>query len=66
MDKETFTQALESGAGIPLDDKKREALEKLDAGLLEELKESILTSGMEIEQEMLLAHKLKDIVYKDV
>ena len=66
MDKETYTQALESGAGIPLDGKKREALEKLDAGLLEELKESILTSGMEIEQEMLLAHKLKDIVYKDV
>ena len=66
MDKKIFAQALKSGAGIPLEDKKRKALEKLDAGLLEELKESILTSGMEIEQEMLLAHKLRDIVYKGI
>ena len=66
MDKKTFSQALESGAGIPLDDKKRAVLEKMDAGLLQELKESILESGMEIEQEILLAYKLKDIVYKSI
>ncbi len=64
MDKETFYRALGQGAGIPLDgevgsgkkgDLKRERLEKLDAGELEELKNCILESGMEIEQEILLA-----------
>ncbi len=70
MDRETFYRALSQGAGIPLDDtvknrkkgdSKRERLEKLDAGELEELKSCILESGMEIEQEILLASCLKKV-----
>lgn len=55
MDKETFDQAIQEGAGIPLKEEKRKKLEKLDAGDLEELKTCILENGLEIEQEILLA-----------
>ena len=55
MDREAFQEALERGAGIPLEEKKKEKLEKLNAGELEELKKCILEKGVEIEQEILLA-----------
>ncbi|EKC68577.1 hypothetical protein LEA_08724 [human gut metagenome] len=42
MDREAFQEALERGAGIPLEEKKKEKLEKLNAGELEELKKCIL------------------------
>lgn len=58
MDRETFLDAIEKGAGIPLEKKKREKIEKLDAGELEDLKNCILEKGMEIEQEVLLAGNL--------
>ena len=54
MDREAFQEALERGAGIPLEEKKKEKLEKLNAGELEELKKCILEKGVEIEQEILL------------
>lgn len=54
MGKEDFERALKEGKGIPLSPEKREKLVKIDAGALEELKQCILKSGMEIEQENLL------------
>lgn len=60
MDRKTFLEAVEKGAGIPLEEKKREKLEKLDAGELEDLKDCILEKGMEIEQEILLAGNFID------
>ena len=54
MGEKDFKEALEKGAGIPLKASTREKLEKKDAGLLAELKEVILQTGMTIEQERLL------------
>lgn len=55
MDSGTYRRAIESGAGILLEDEKRKKLEKLDAGVLEELKLCILESGLEVEQEALMS-----------
>ena len=54
MGEKDFKEALEKGAGIPLKASTREKLEKKEAGLLTELKEVILQTGMTIEQERLL------------
>ena len=54
MGEKDFKEALKKGAGIPLKASTREKLEKKDAGLLAELKEAILHTGMTIEQERLL------------
>lgn len=54
MDACAFDQAVRAEAVIKLDTGKREKLEKLDAGELEELKCLILEKGLEIEQETLL------------
>lgn len=53
MDRENYELALEAGAGIPLEESKREKMERMDAGDLDELKRLILENGMEIEQETL-------------
>ena len=53
MDRENYELALEAGVGIPLKESKREKLEKIDAGDLDELKRLILENDMEIEQETL-------------
>lgn len=53
MDRVHFEKALENGAGIPIEESTREKLEKKNAGMLQELKELILNSGMIIEQEAL-------------
>ena len=50
----TETAALENGKGIKLSSGKQKKLEVLNAGKLEALKQCILESEMEIEQEMLI------------
>ena len=55
MDEENYKAAVEGGAGIPLKKEKKEKLQKLDAGCLENLKMLILENEMEIEQESLLS-----------
>lgn len=57
MDVETFQKAVDKGAGIELDSEKRGKLETMDAEELEDLKQCILANNVEIEQEILLAHK---------
>ncbi|MBS6396091.1 MAG: DUF2399 domain-containing protein [Clostridiales bacterium] len=59
MDRAEFEEAVRNGAGLPLEPEKRIMLEAMDAGELEELKSCILESGIEIEQEMLLAAQYK-------
>lgn len=56
MGKEEFEQELRAGHDslMELTKEKREKLEKMDAGELEELKRCILESGVEIEQEVQL------------
>ena len=54
MNREEFERALSEGAGISLKKDKRENLEKMDAGELEDLKMCILETGKEIEQEVLI------------
>lgn len=54
MDVEHFRKALDSGAGIPLEDSVRKKLEKKDAEELQPLKEIILQTGKIIEQEVFL------------
>lgn len=54
MDVENFRKALDSGAGIPLEDSVRKKLEKKDAEELHPLKEIILQTGKIIEQEVFL------------
>lgn len=54
MDAESFERYRLAGAGIPLEEKKREKLLALDVPELEELKACILQYGLEIEQENLL------------
>lgn len=49
-----FEEALKKDAGIPLKASTREKMQKMDAGLLAELKEAILESDKTIEQERLL------------
>lgn len=51
MDVSTYQRALDEGAGIPLEADKSEKLKSMDAGELETLKNAILETGMEIEQE---------------
>lgn len=51
MGKEDYDKAIAAGAGVPIEAKKKEKLEKMDAGELEELKACILEKGLEIEQE---------------
>lgn len=51
MDKETYETSINKGYGIPLEEAKRKKLEQLEAGVLEELKQSILENGLEVEQE---------------
>ncbi len=55
MGRSEFEAAVDRGAGIPLPKEKREKLAALDADCLTELKQCILESGYEIEQEILLA-----------
>ena len=57
MDGDAYADALAAGAGIPLEKEKKEKLQKLDARCLGELKELILESEMEIEQEALMLRK---------
>ena len=54
MDEENTLDRVLGGAGIPLKKEKKEKLQKLDAGCLENLKMLILENEMEIEQESLL------------
>ncbi|MCI8410034.1 MAG: DUF2399 domain-containing protein [Lachnospiraceae bacterium] len=51
MDKKTYEASINKGYGIPLEEEKRKKLEQLEAGVLEELKQSILEKGLEVEQE---------------
>ena len=51
MDKKTYETSINKGYGIPLEEEKRKKLEQLDAGMLEDLKQSILEKGLEVEQE---------------
>ena len=53
MDKSTYLKAIEDGCGIPLDERKKERLKKIETEDLKELKECILEHEIEIEQEML-------------
>ena len=55
MDTDDYEAAVAGGAGIPLKKEKREKLQKLDAGDLEDLKTCILKKGIEIEQESLMS-----------
>lgn len=54
MDREAYMWAIEHHYGIELKKDKREKLEKMDAGDLEDLKACILECGMEVEQECML------------
>ena len=54
MDAGSFERYRLAGAGIPLEEKKRQKLLALDVPELEELKACILQYGLEIEQENLL------------
>ena len=54
MDASAYETAIAQGAGIPMKKEKKEKLQRLDAGDLDGLKECILETGMEIEQEALL------------
>ena len=54
MDASAYETAIAQGAGIPVKKEKKEKLQRLDAGDLDGLKECILKTGMEIEQEALL------------
>lgn len=54
MDKTTYEKTLKEKKGFDLEAGKREKLEKLDAGELEELKQCILEYGVEFEQENLM------------
>lgn len=54
MDAPAYETAIAQGAGIPVKKEKKEKLQRLDAGDLDGLKECILKTGMEIEQEALL------------
>lgn len=51
MDKEIYEDSINKGYGIPLEEEKRKKLEQLDAGMLQDLKQSILAKGLEVEQE---------------
>lgn len=51
MGRKDFEKAIEEGHGIKLNNGKREKLEKMDAGDLEELKQCILEYGLVVEQE---------------
>lgn len=51
MDKKTYETSINKGYGISLEEEKRKKLEQLEAGVLEELKRSILENGLEVEQE---------------
>ena len=51
MDVEAFKEALEAGAGMPLEENTRKKLESKDAGILIELKDMILETGKVVEQE---------------
>ena len=50
----SYEDALKNGKGIKLNSEKKKKLEALNAGQLEALKQCILESEMEIEQEMLI------------
>ena len=54
MDVISYEDALKNGKGIKLNSEKKKKLEALNAGQLEALKQCILESEMEIEQEMLI------------
>ena len=54
MDVLSYEDALKNGKGIKLNSEKKKKLEALNAGQLEALKQCILESEMEIEQEMLI------------
>ena len=60
MDGDAYADALAAGAGISLEKEKKEKLQKLDAGCMENLKELILENEMEIEQESLLFAEKQD------
>lgn len=53
MGREDYERAIQRGAGVPIEDAKKEKLKKLEAGELEDLKACILENGLEIEQELL-------------
>lgn len=57
MDPAAYGTAIAEGAGIPLKKEKKDKLQKLDAGELNGLKNCILETGLEIEQESLLSVK---------
>ncbi len=54
MDKITYENTLKEKKGFKLETEKREKLEKINAGELEELKQCILKYGIEFEQENLI------------
>ena len=57
MDVLSYEDALKNGKGIKLNSEKKKKLEALNAGQLEALKQCILESEMEIEQEMLIGDR---------
>lgn len=52
MGEKDYEACIQTGQGIGLSEEKRKKLEALDAGKLEGLKEKILKTGLEMEQEM--------------
>ena len=66
MDGDAYADALAAGAGISLEKEKKEKLQKLDAGCMENLKELILENEMEIEQESLLFAEKQGSIKCDV
>lgn len=54
MDRESFMEGVNRKIGICLGEEKRQKLEKMNVGELEEVKKCILEYGMEIEQESLI------------
>lgn len=59
MGRAEFAKAVELGAGMELYADKREKLEQMEAGPLEELKQCILEKNMEIEQEIFLTERYR-------
>lgn len=58
MDPAAYETAIAEGAGIPLKKEKKEKLQKLEADELDGLKNCILETGVEIEQEALLLQNI--------
>lgn len=61
MNRETYEEALNCNAGYEISDEKYKKLEEMNAGDLEDLKNCILERKMEVEQEVVIAKKLRSV-----